>query len=99
MEKTLLSTTVRKSWTAQHEGWNLTFTLEQGNSTTVFCNGIKQGETQPAPPAPNYSASLNAQLNPANNASSLNFNGISHDSVLASVIMAEMEAILAEEVV
>lgn len=99
MERSLSLTTVRKVWTAQQSGWNLTFTLEQGNNTTIFCNGLKQDENAQNPPAPASSANLNAHLNPANNTSTVSFNGIAHDSVLATAIIAEMEAILVEEAV
>lgn len=95
MERVLTSTTVRKVWTAAVSGWNLTFTHESnGTAGTIHCNGFKPTEgSQP----PMQSASVNAHLNIANNASGINFNGIGHDSTLAAAIIAEMETIATEE--
>lgn len=102
MTRSLSLTTVRKVWTATQSGWNLTFTLESGNNTTIFCNGLKpdeNAETPPAPPAPGTSASLEAHLFPATNKSSVSFNGIAHDSTLAAAIITEMQTILTEEAI
>lgn len=83
-------------WTAAVTGWNLTFTHESnGTAGTIHCNGIKPTEGGGSPPM--QSASVNAHLNIANNASGVNFNGIAHDSTLAAAIITEMETIATEE--
>lgn len=87
MQRTLTSTVVRKAWTATQSGWTLSFNNEKGaDNNQVWCTGSNSG-----------GGSVNANWSVGNNTSSINFNGIAHDSTLAGAIIAEMETIVIQE--
>lgn len=80
MERTVQSTVTKEVSTAAVDGWNLTFTAENGTNANVNVQGQK-GE--------HY---MNASASASN--SHIGFSGGAYDAALATAVAAEMELII-----